>query len=249
MEIIVKKNSSKTITLPVTDIADWADCLQSAVVTFSMLDVSTGCYVVANRPANFRLGVGDDGGTDNCEIDGVTLVYELSPRQTKNKGVFRGEFRVDFLSNGVEETLVYPASDHLDIVIVDSITTTNKSAPKAGLPVLLPPSDADCCVFQIEVSKLEFENLAKNGNLKPGVTYGVRMGFDIILVVTAATTHDIMPFGQLLNNGIPSTDAIKTNIEEDLLIFSVFTGGTPPIIRGGSAREADFPSDARYVYK
>ena len=74
------------------------------------------------------------------------------------------------------------------------------------------------------------------------------MGYKIVLVITAATKHAIMPFGQLINNGLVSVAAIKTNIDEDLLVFSVFTGGTPSIIRGGSAVEADFPSDARYIY-
>lgn len=248
MEIVIKKSSSKLISIPITNISDWASCLQSAVVTFSMLDVSSGCYTVANRPASFRLGVGDESVVDDCNVEAVTLIYELGVRQSKNKGVFRGEFRVDFLCNGVEESRVYPESGDLDIIIVDSITSTEKNEVRNGLPPLIPPVDNECCNFQIELNKIEFENLALNGNLKPGVSYGVLMGYKIVLVITAATKHSIMPFGQLINNGLVSVAVIKTNIEEDLLVFSVFTGGTPSIIRGGSAVEADFPSDARYIY-
>lgn len=250
MEVIVKKNSSKTISFPVIDITDWASCLQSAVVTFSMLDVSNGCYIVANRSGNFYMGTGDGPATDACNIQGITLTYDLTPRQTKNIGVFRGEFRVDFISNGVTESRIYPVTEKLDIIIIDSITTTtaaSKTPALSGLPVLLPPSGADCCVFQLAVGILELENLALNNNLKPGLSYGVTMGNGIILVVTAASLNTIMPFGQLITNGIATTDIIKTDINQNLLNFSVFTG-MPSIIRGGSARNGDFPSDARYTY-
>lgn len=249
MEIIVKKNSSKTIAFPVIDITDWASCLQSAVVTFSMLDVSNGCYIVANRPGNFRLGTGDEGASDDCDVQGITLTYDLTLRQTKNIGIFRGEFRVDFISNGESESRIYPISEKLDIIIIDSITntTTSKTPPLPGLPVLLPPSGADCCVFQLAVGILELENLALNNNLKPGLSYGVTVGHGVILVVTAASVNTIMPFGQLITNGITTTDIIKTDINQNLLTFSVFTG-MPSIIRGGSARNSDFPSDARYTY-
>lgn len=248
MEIIIKKNSSKIIALPVADIEDWGNYLETAVVTFSMLDISTDCYVVANSPADLRLGIDDEQAADNCEVSGVTLFYELSPRQAKNKGVYRGEFRVNFLSSGIDKTLAYPASGYLNITIVDSITTTNKTGVRLGLPVLATPTDTGCCTVQIKTNKLEFEALALSGNLKPGISYAVRMGTDTILVVTAATTHDIMPFGELINRGIPSPDAIKTNIVDDLLTFFVFNGGTEPIIRGGSSRELDFPAEARYNY-
>jgi hypothetical protein len=249
MEIVIKKNSSRTISLPVTDIADWADCLQSAVVTFSMLDVSTGCYVVANRAANFRLGLGNEVEVDNCAVEGVTLFYELSPRQLKKKGVYRGEFRVDFLSNETQESRIYPSQENLDIIIADSITSTEKSVTTAPLPpVLLPPDNGDCCQIITEINKISFDNLVANNNLKPGMNYAVTISTGLVLVVTAVSHNAIMPFGQLITNGSESSLAIKTNIDENKLTYSVFTGGVPATLRGGSAFENDFPVEARYIY-
>lgn len=245
MEIVIKRNSSKLITLPVRDISDWANCLESAVVIFSMLDISTGCYTVANRPAKFILGIGE-GTINACVADGITFEYELSARQSKSDGTFRGEFRVDYLCDGVERSLVYPELGDLDIIIVDSITAMERFSVSTSTPPL--NNNGQYCVSHIELNKIEFENLALNGNLKPGVTYDVTMGYGIVLAVIAATNHFIMPFGQLINNEVVSPSTIKTSIYEDLLIFSVFTSEFPSIIRGGSSVESDFPSDARYTY-
>lgn len=248
MEIIIKKNSSKIIALPVADIEDWGNYLETAVVTFSMLDISTDCYVVANSPADLRLGIDDEQAADNCEVSGVTLFYELSPRQAKNKGVYRGEFRVNFLSSGIDKTLAYPASGYLNITIVDSITTTNKTGVRLGLPILTPPTDTGCCATQIEISKINFNNLVENNGLKPGINYAVTIATNLILVVTAVSHNAIMPFGQLISNGVESSLAIKTNIEENKIVYSVFKGGVPSILRGGTSNETDFPVEARYVY-
>mgnify|MGYP003627911861 CR=1 FL=1 len=94
--------------------------LENAAITFSMKEMNcSSCkYKVFNKQA-LIIPVEDDlCGTDVEYYIG----YKFSKKETNQAGVFRGEFKIDFLDDTC--TLIVPIREELIINVLDSQTNT-----------------------------------------------------------------------------------------------------------------------------
>jgi len=127
MTIFLKKNSTlPEIKLPLQqwmleklDITE--DMLQNVAVTFSMVDANTGNYRIANREAKLVIVKNIYEKLDECKY---TLAFKVKLKDTKKDGLFRGEFKLDFLGDNCGK-ITLPTDDTIQIVIGDSITKTS----------------------------------------------------------------------------------------------------------------------------
>ncbi|MFN7656248.1 MAG: hypothetical protein ACK5OW_00495 [bacterium] len=91
------------------------DRLENAAITFSMMD-DKGIYKVFNKQ-----GLLIPVDKEICPEDGeYYLGYEFDLKDTNVAGVFKAEFKVDFLDNG--ESLIVPIREDLYVTVLDSFT-------------------------------------------------------------------------------------------------------------------------------
>jgi hypothetical protein len=91
------------------------DRLENAAITFSMID-DMGNYKVFNKQA-LLLPV----DKEICPEDGeYYLGYKFDIKDTNTAGVFKAEFKIDFLDDGC--TLVVPIREDLYVNVLDSFT-------------------------------------------------------------------------------------------------------------------------------
>jgi len=95
------------------------EMLENVGVTFSMKNIESGIYHIANTPADLVINDNLDKYPDE---EKYTLEYKFKLRDTKNLGRFEGEFKVDFLDNNGKITL--PNNQPINIIIGDSMTKT-----------------------------------------------------------------------------------------------------------------------------
>lgn len=127
MNVFIKQNSTlPEIKFPLTqrireqyDIT--AEMLENVAVTFSLMDVETGLYRVANVPANLIINRNRPEYPDEVEY---TLSYRLSILQTRKTGNYLAEFVIDFLGENNCGKLKLPVNDAINVIISDSITKT-----------------------------------------------------------------------------------------------------------------------------
>jgi len=125
-KFFIKKNS----TLPVLkyplnqhlleryDIAE--DMLDDVAITFSMINEDTGIYHIANVEAQLIINENRPLYPDEVKY---TLTYQFTEKQTSIVGLFRGEFKLDFLGENCGKITI-PNNDKIIILISDSITKT-----------------------------------------------------------------------------------------------------------------------------
>lgn len=101
------------------DITD--DMLENVAVTFSMMDVDSGIYRIANVPANLVVNRNRPEYPDEVEY---TLVYRFKLSDTKKAGRFLGEFKLDFLGEGNCGKITLPVNEYINIIISESLTKT-----------------------------------------------------------------------------------------------------------------------------
>lgn len=97
------------------------DMLQNVAVTFSMVDAETGVYRIANKAAHFNI---NDDITKNPADEKYTLVYKFTESQTRKSGNYLGEFKLDFIEDGVSCGKLTLPVNKIMIRITDSITKT-----------------------------------------------------------------------------------------------------------------------------
>ena len=126
-KFFIKKNS----TLPVLkyplrqhlmeryDITD--EMMEDVGVTFSMINEDTGVYQIANVEA--QLIINDDRALYPDEVK-YTLTYQFNEKQTSKVGLYRGEFKLDFLGDNNCGKITIPNDNKIIIIISDSITKT-----------------------------------------------------------------------------------------------------------------------------
>lgn len=92
--------------------------LQDAKITFSMKNVETGQLKVSNAECDVVLAE-----TNGCEEQYV-IEYRWKKRDTKEKGIFKGWFTIEFNGNLTEEnvdfpqgTLIMPIAEELLIIV------------------------------------------------------------------------------------------------------------------------------------
>ena len=76
--------------------------LQDAKVTFSMRNVDTDILKVSNAKCNIVLA--EDTGCEEIYV----IEYKWKERDTKEEGIFKGQFTIDFNGNISEEGVVFP---------------------------------------------------------------------------------------------------------------------------------------------
>lgn len=97
------------------------DMLLDCAVTFSMKDVDTGRFAVANNSGELVINDYWDGHIDSKYV----LVYRLDEMETDMVGNYIGEFVIDFLSNEFGcGKIKLPHDDSLMIIVNDTITKT-----------------------------------------------------------------------------------------------------------------------------
>ena len=79
--------------------------LQAADVTFNMIDNNNGIKKIVNKKCNI-VPIEDNG----C-IEKVKVQYQWNKNDTKEKGQFKGYFKVTFKDNIVMEDITFPKGD------------------------------------------------------------------------------------------------------------------------------------------
>lgn len=77
------------------------NAIQNADVTFSMED-EHGVLKISESPCNIVLAT-----EKSCE-DRYIIEYKWQPRDTKKKGIFKGQFKIEFGGDLYEEGVSYP---------------------------------------------------------------------------------------------------------------------------------------------
>lgn len=79
--------------------------LQAADVTFNMIDNNNGIKRIVNKKCNI-VPIEDNG----C-VEKVKVRYQWNKNDTKEKGQFKGYFKVTFKDNIVMEDITFPKGD------------------------------------------------------------------------------------------------------------------------------------------
>ena len=92
--------------------------LENATITFSMVDLNTGRHKVFNKP-----GIPIPMNKTVCpEETEYYIGYKFDKKDTNTPGLYRGEFKIDFMGDGC--SLIVPIRDELHITILDSTTNS-----------------------------------------------------------------------------------------------------------------------------
>ena len=91
------------------------DMLENVAITFSMINSDNGNYVIANTGCDLIYS-----NINKC----YELVYRFNLDDTSSPGRYYGEFKIDFLGNGLCGKITLPIDSYINILIVDSITKT-----------------------------------------------------------------------------------------------------------------------------
>lgn len=79
----------------------FGNAIQNADITFSMED-ENGVLKISDAPCGIVLST-----EGSCE-DRYIIEYKWKPRDTKTKGIFKGQFKIDFKGDIYEEGVTYP---------------------------------------------------------------------------------------------------------------------------------------------
>ena len=96
------------------------DMLENVAVTFSMMEVNTGIYRIANVAGNL---VVNNNRAEYPDEEQYTLTYRFKLPQTARAGRYYGEFKLDFLGEHCGK-ITLPTQKLINIQISDSITKT-----------------------------------------------------------------------------------------------------------------------------
>ncbi len=214
MEVIIKQNSTQTLIVDPRLYGDsgvnWDEVLENAVVTFSLFDVETGCFVIANRPgdiipgglsANDEALVNSVACGDNTSV--TRIAYKFRTRDVKQTGVFKATFQVNVI--GEETVLAVPATSDIQVIVTQSAISPWTSATYTGLPELsgettVPPVTG-ITGNQYAGTWAELNVLLGNAQLVPGFSY---------LLTDYQTVHRV-----------PTQTAIHSGSTEPLVLVAV----------------------------
>jgi len=123
-DFVIKQNTD----LPLLEIKpirtenfqDLLELIQNATVTFSMFDFND-CAVILNDSAYINLDTLSNNianKEDNCrELMDFTIQYKFKKKNTTKSGFYVGEFKIVFIKDGEEKTLIVPINNKLNILI------------------------------------------------------------------------------------------------------------------------------------
>lgn len=123
MDFFLRKNSThpsiQLVLEPTEDFDSYN--FDNAVVTFSMINKTNGCYKIANRDAYFE-SKPESIYKDDIEYYYI-LKYDFNKKDVDEEGNFKGQFKIDFLDNECE-TIIYPIEEEINIFILNSYIKT-----------------------------------------------------------------------------------------------------------------------------
>ncbi len=107
------------------DYKKFDEYLENSLLTFSMKDMKTGIYEIANEAAELVL-------KDPCTNDGSKeyyIVYRFTQTDTSRPGTHLGEFQINFINDAmtVSSALIAPIGEPLYIHIIDSFVKSDVS--------------------------------------------------------------------------------------------------------------------------
>lgn len=132
MDFLIKEGSTlpllkmKVVDSYELDSETFSSNMKNATVTFSMIDVCSGRYIIANKAGGIYIN--SDHQTLTCDgNDEIIIYYKWTERDTNKAGVYIGEFIINFfdqdgLDNG---SLKVPIHDVLHIHIQESFGKTS----------------------------------------------------------------------------------------------------------------------------
>lgn len=98
------------------------EMMENIAVTFSMVS-EDGIYVIANKAANIY--VKEVNSNEEISESKYILLYKFTEKDTKKSGLFHGEFKLDFISDGAScSKITLPNDEPIQIIIKNSITKT-----------------------------------------------------------------------------------------------------------------------------
>lgn len=107
------------------DYLKFMEGLENSSITFSMVDVNTGIYRIANKAGGLLL---KEKLVNAEQPNEYYVYYKFSSGDTKTVGQFKGEFRINLfgVSAGTDTgTFIAPITQDLIINVIDSITKTD----------------------------------------------------------------------------------------------------------------------------
>lgn len=87
------------------DFHKFYEAIQNASVTFTMVNVNNGIAKIANAKASIVPKM-----DDSCE-EKYIIVYEWKERDTKQEGIYRGQFKIKFNTDIINGEVVYPSGE------------------------------------------------------------------------------------------------------------------------------------------
>jgi hypothetical protein len=88
-----------------SDFHKFWDAIQNAEITFTMINIETGVTKVANAPAYIKLRE-----NTSC-IEEYVICYDWKKRDTKEKGMYKGIFSINFSGDIKSDNLTYPVGE------------------------------------------------------------------------------------------------------------------------------------------
>lgn len=89
------------------DFRKFHESIQNADITFTMKNLNTGLIKILNAPCYAKLRE-----SDGC-VEQYVICYEWKKRDTKEKGVYEGEFNIIFGDDIKSDTTTYPSGSLL----------------------------------------------------------------------------------------------------------------------------------------
>lgn len=94
------------------------DMLSNVAVTFSMYNIKTNRYVIANVAADI-----ETYDINECKPYRYALSYKFNELNTSSPGTYLAEFKIDFLGDECGK-LTLPIFDKINVVIQPTLTRT-----------------------------------------------------------------------------------------------------------------------------
>lgn len=105
-----------------TDYQKFHNALENSSITFSMVDITTGIYKIANKSGGI---IQKEKLVNDDEPNEYYIYYKFTSGDTKNVGTYRGEFKInlyDVSGSTTTGTFIGPINSDLIINVIDSIT-------------------------------------------------------------------------------------------------------------------------------
>jgi hypothetical protein len=124
-DIVIRQNTNLPLIeiypIPTENFFKLLDYIKNATVTFSMYD-QNGQYIILDDSATINLNTTSNNllkKEDDCkQYMDFTIQYKFDKKYTKKLGTFLGEFKITFINNKEEKTLITPIKYPLKILII-----------------------------------------------------------------------------------------------------------------------------------